>query len=62
MPQPALLQAVPGQLYDLVVGEPQHPVRQGEHALRGAAADDLQDALFHLGRGLGKEEERGEGG
>lgn len=48
----ALLQAVAGQLDDLVVGKAEHAVRQREDALRGAAADHVLDPFLHLSRGL----------
>lgn len=46
------LQAVACQFDDLVMGEAKHSIRQRQHVLRGAAADDLLNALLHLCRGL----------
>lgn len=59
----ALLQAVSGQLYQLVVDEAQDPVGQRADLVRGRGGEQLSQTLLHLSRGLkGGEEGRRGGG
>lgn len=52
-----LVQTVSDQLYQLVLDEAQHAVRQGEGAVWRVMGDNLQQALLHLGRGLKRKQE-----
>lgn len=62
---PAFLQAVSGQLYQLMVDEAQDPVGQRANLLRGRGGEQLSQALLHLSRrlrGRGEEGRQLEGG
>lgn len=48
----ALLQAVPGQLYQLMVDEAEDPIGQWAHLVRRRGGEKLGQTLLHLSRGL----------
>lgn len=48
----ALLQAVPGQLYQLMVDEAEDPIGQWAHLVWRRGGEKLGQTLLHLSRGL----------
>lgn len=52
-----LVQAVSGELHQLVLNKSQHTVSQGQSSVWGTLGYDFQQLTLHLGRRLGNKED-----
>lgn len=54
-----LVQAVSGELHQLVLNESQHAISQGQGRVWGTLCDDVEQSTLHLGCRLGNEQDAG---
>lgn len=52
-----LVQAVSGQLHQLVLNKTQHTIGEGQSGVRGTLRYDVEQLTLHLGRRLGNRED-----